>query len=244
MSDRRRRTTTYQYEPLVTPESWKGDEQRFSQRLTQIIDDLYAKFSRHKERLDALAGEDTDTPSEPEETPDPLESLLPVGVCYTTGTNTDPATSLGFGTWALVDKVFSSAYLTSGFFTPNAEAVSAAVLNLRRSGHSVRIRLNLTLAVDLEEPNVQLGTFDFGVIGLSSLGNTLTVTGYSDGGNGIAFATVSNTAGIMTSIETVTVVSDGLIASGQQVQYDFIMHGNIELMLDGACSHFVWKRTA
>lgn len=35
----------YQYEPLVTPSTWKGDEQRFSIRLTQIIDDLYQKVS-------------------------------------------------------------------------------------------------------------------------------------------------------------------------------------------------------
>ena len=35
----------YQYEPLVTPSSWRDDEQRFSIRLTQIIDDLYQKYS-------------------------------------------------------------------------------------------------------------------------------------------------------------------------------------------------------
>ena len=44
MATKRRRTTTYQYEPLITPSEWRGDEQRFSVRLTQIIDDLYAKF--------------------------------------------------------------------------------------------------------------------------------------------------------------------------------------------------------
>lgn len=41
----KRRLTTYQYEPLVTPSKWQGDELRFSVRLTQILDDLYQKFS-------------------------------------------------------------------------------------------------------------------------------------------------------------------------------------------------------
>lgn len=41
----KRRPTTYQYEPLVTPSKWQGDELRFSVRLTQILDDLYQKFS-------------------------------------------------------------------------------------------------------------------------------------------------------------------------------------------------------
>ena len=40
----------YQYEPLVTPSSWRGDEQRFSIRLTQIIDDLYQKYSALRQK--------------------------------------------------------------------------------------------------------------------------------------------------------------------------------------------------
>lgn len=40
----------YQYEPLVTPSSWRDDEQRFSIRLTQIIDDLYQKYSALKQK--------------------------------------------------------------------------------------------------------------------------------------------------------------------------------------------------
>ena len=41
----RKRTSTEQsYEPLVTPENWKGDELRFSVRLTQILDGLFARL--------------------------------------------------------------------------------------------------------------------------------------------------------------------------------------------------------
>lgn len=41
----RRKTAAAQaYEPLITPESWKGDELRFSVRLTQILDSLFARL--------------------------------------------------------------------------------------------------------------------------------------------------------------------------------------------------------
>ena len=45
----KKRISQYQYEPLVTPAKWAGEELRFSQRLTQILDDLYAKYSALKE---------------------------------------------------------------------------------------------------------------------------------------------------------------------------------------------------
>lgn len=53
----KKRTTPYQYEPLVTPSKWSGDELRFSVRLTQILDDLYQKFSALKNKK---SGENTE----------------------------------------------------------------------------------------------------------------------------------------------------------------------------------------
>lgn len=48
----RKRTSTEQsYEPLVTPESWKGDELRFSVRLTQILDGLFARLRAMRAEL-------------------------------------------------------------------------------------------------------------------------------------------------------------------------------------------------
>ena len=32
-----------QYEPLVTPAGWTGDEKRFAVRLTKILDELYER---------------------------------------------------------------------------------------------------------------------------------------------------------------------------------------------------------
>jgi hypothetical protein len=47
----------FQYEPLVTPKNWRDDEKRFAIRLTQIIDDLYAKVGR---KSDSTSSTDRD----------------------------------------------------------------------------------------------------------------------------------------------------------------------------------------
>lgn len=53
----RKRTSTEQsYEPLVTPESWKGDELRFSVRLTQILDGLFARLRAMRTELAGKLG--------------------------------------------------------------------------------------------------------------------------------------------------------------------------------------------
>ena len=46
MATRRKPQMVYQHEPLVTPEKWSGDERQFSVRLTEILDDLYAKYGQ------------------------------------------------------------------------------------------------------------------------------------------------------------------------------------------------------
>lgn len=48
----------YQYEPLVTPTQWTGDERLLVLRLTQIVDDLYAKIGRLQDRVKKLEGSD------------------------------------------------------------------------------------------------------------------------------------------------------------------------------------------
>ena len=40
----RRTGAQYQYEPLVTPESWQGEERRFSIRLGMILDTLHQRI--------------------------------------------------------------------------------------------------------------------------------------------------------------------------------------------------------
>ena len=51
---KRRGASISQYEPLVTPQKWTGDEQRFALRLTQLMDQLFEKQSSLQRRLTAL----------------------------------------------------------------------------------------------------------------------------------------------------------------------------------------------
>lgn len=40
----RKTNRAYQYEPLITPSGWHGDEQRYAVRLNQLLDDIYNKL--------------------------------------------------------------------------------------------------------------------------------------------------------------------------------------------------------
>lgn len=50
----RKPQNVYQYEPLITPSGWAGDERQLVLRLTQIVDDLYAKISLLQRRVKEL----------------------------------------------------------------------------------------------------------------------------------------------------------------------------------------------
>lgn len=51
---KRRHASICQYEPLMTPEKWSGDEKRFALRLTQLMDELFEKQSALQRRIAAL----------------------------------------------------------------------------------------------------------------------------------------------------------------------------------------------
>ena len=46
--------THYQYEPLVTPDSWQGSARRFALRLTELMDTLFQRLGAVERRLRAL----------------------------------------------------------------------------------------------------------------------------------------------------------------------------------------------
>ena len=54
MEKNKRRAAIAQYEPLVTPEKWSGDEKRFVLRLTQLMDELFARQAAMMTRISAL----------------------------------------------------------------------------------------------------------------------------------------------------------------------------------------------
>ena len=52
--NKRKSAPVAQYEPLVTPEKWTGDEKCFALRLTQLLDELFAKQASLHKRIAAL----------------------------------------------------------------------------------------------------------------------------------------------------------------------------------------------
>ena len=56
MMENKRRSAAQaaQYEPLVTPQKWQGDERRFAFRLTQLMDQLFQRQATMFARIAAL----------------------------------------------------------------------------------------------------------------------------------------------------------------------------------------------
>lgn len=288
MMKKRKPQSVYQYEPLITPSHWQGEERQLVVRLTQLFDQLFARKQtaasgsvdvsglvksvdnvspddRGNVNLNAVKSVDGVLPGEsgnlylnsvksvngifPDENgnvslEEAFEAMHTVGSCYTTTTNVDPATTLGFGTWTLIDKAFQSKTANSNVFTHDTDNVSASSGYIQRSGHSIRIRVIVTPSAALGETNVTLGTLNLETLGVSTLGITNYIQGISDAGNGIAMASIAQATGIITYSDCVTKTSGGSLAAGKEIQFMFTVVITNDHMLDSACDQFVWKRTA
>lgn len=161
----------------------------------------------------------------------------PVGTVVITSTNTNPSGTYG-GTWELIDKEFTPGYL-SGNFT--ASSATGCTLQVTRGGHSLTGRLDFAPSVDLEDSNVNIGTINFAGIGITRLGCTLQILGYSDAGNCAFMGQVLYDSGI---VRVVDILPDPYIASGKACNLTFTATLSHTYMLDSACNKFYWKRTA
>lgn len=115
-----------QYEPLVTPSGWSGDEKRFAVRLTQILDELYTRVGTLRSSSNSLGKEKLDASKianalDVEEEGYVLDArqgkelagridraasmLYPVGSIYLSVNETDPAALFG-GVWERLEDVF------------------------------------------------------------------------------------------------------------------------------------------
>ena len=168
--------------------------------------------------------------------------MYPVGSTFINSTNTNPNSVLGFGTWSLIDKVFTNTYgsTISTYWTDSANAECSSFYFVR-SGHSIHIALTIAPKVAIGDTAVELGTLNLDELGITNTIFTRRPMGYSDSGNVIVGCSLNYTSGVLSSQD---VFPSGTLTVGNS----FII--NIDLvtvrsnMVDAKCNQFVWRRTA
>ena len=171
-----------------------------------------------------------------------LSKAFPIGSCYTTATNSSPASYLG-GTWELIEKHFSSAIIKNSFVTYNTANVTAKDTYAFRSGDSITIKLGVAMLAAWDDDSVDIGELNLSILGITSLGSTNYIYLKGDGPNGAALTSI-NSSGVITVTDTI--VADGLdaITTLGNMYGEFTVVIPTQYKLDEACNQFVWKRTA
>ena len=170
-----------------------------------------------------------------------LSNVYTTGNVYITSTNSPPTSD---GNWQLIDKEFismsSQASRETPIITVNRTNVAAYSASLTRSGRSIYIRLNLTSSVVLNDSSIELGTLRLSELGISSITNVISITGYTDGGNAILMGQIT-TQGQVTNNDVIG--KSDTVSSGSSLIYATTFVVNHEDMLDSSCNKFFWKRT-
>lgn len=173
-----------------------------------------------------------------------LAYIYPVGATYTTSTNSDPSSYLS-GTWELIDKRLAShVYTSTTVFTVNSDNATLSNARAIANDHEIRISLQVKNVDAWSDTSVEIGTLNFSNFGISGTYYTLYILGQGDGANGISFASLNYSTGLLSHIDCVTKTSGGTLTASNTIYYDFNIKVPYGSLLDDFCDQFIWKRTA
>ena len=175
-----------------------------------------------------------------------VPQLYPVNSIFTTATNTNPNSLLGYGTWSLVDKRYAYAWRTDPFTfnTTNTQSSSSAVV---LHGNTVECRLAWQNKVAMSDTTITIATINFANHGINAAQHTQYMIGYNDAGNAIGMFVTSWSGATMTiqCYDWVTRATAYPTTTGQSCDLNFVFVVESHTsMVDSLCDEFVWKRTA
>lgn len=175
---------------------------------------------------------------------DIIDLLYPIGSVYCNSKNENPSKRLG-GYWYLADKGFIT-FTTDGnlenplaYFTP-ASNVTCNSCYVSRNHSTVRIRLSLTVDVAMTDAGMDLGTFKWSTVGITSLPmGYVGQTSYSDGANGGIVWSLDWTTGKLTQTDVFDITP---IPAESTFYFDMTFVMTYDRMLDSCCDKFYFER--
>lgn len=174
-----------------------------------------------------------------------LEQVYPVGAVFVSTNSTNPATSLGFGTWKLVDKMFKSqeAFSIDDLVEINTTNCTSTSLTASLSGHTVYLNGSIANAVAITDNTLNMFTIDPETVGISAFPEVYQFLGFSDSKNGIILYRLDDGA-VSTRDIMVRGSSEASFAAGSGRPFSVAIPVPYTNMLDSFCDKFFWKRTA
>lgn len=175
-----------------------------------------------------------------------FDNVYPIGSVFCNSTNTNPSEIYG-GTWELIDKGFKSGTTES---TQDAtDYLSKFNVTSIRGGNTIRLRINVTTAVDIGDTTVSLGTVDLAAHGLTKDDTGFfpyTVYGgvaMSDGGNAVILVYFTAN-GVLQTADAFQSDGTHTLPSGKPFYFDVVLPVTPSQMLDDFCDKFYFKRIA
>lgn len=178
-----------------------------------------------------------------------LNAYVPGNVLITS-TNRNPKEYLD-GTWKLIDKEYKSEFIyddksnkyydKTDVIIDNKYYTNNDGLNIIRTGHTITIKLNISLNYEIfSDENVTIGFFHFSNLGCKKLAfNNFPSLAFNDGtGNG-AFWSIDASTGYLNILEDLR--GKGFVR-GDALQFYADLNIPYQYMLDEFCDKFYWKR--